>query len=365
MTDWVESSIRASLATESVFETYRESAPPGFQAAAANLAFWSAVAAFLCGALAYFRLPNTPEPLIVLLGWAAGTLVLTVGGLALAGAIHALSGLVGGEAPFERSLLLVSLLSPLIVLHLSAFWAPVPFLWLATTGYAVWVFSRGLVRMHGVPEASSLLVMGILGLALAGAQAAAVKEGARLRDALQGVPAPAAAPVVLSVPDAAPRSTRAGGSAVSVAVDVSAAPDSVGMVQGGSLPGQEAAFAPEQGSSGDPNNRLKSLDLWSQKLSQDSDIARSMPPEQRAQLGRVKEAVDSVRLQAQQGGRVPSKEEMLMRVIQQLGAAGQQGGQVEEPPKGKPAKAKKKARPRKKSSEEPDLDTDLGLEATP
>ncbi|HAH07481.1 MAG TPA: hypothetical protein DCM05_13330 [Elusimicrobia bacterium] len=361
----VESSVRASLAAESVFEGYRESETSGSQAAA-NLALWSCAAALLCAGLAYARLEAPPEPPILLLAAAAGALGLLLAGLAGAAALHALTSLVGSEAPFGKSLLLVSLLSPILLPHVGAFWAPFPYLWLGTTAYAVWLFTRGLVRMQALQESGALMAVGFLGMALAGAQAAVVKEGARLREALESKTEDAAkpaAPVALSVPDAAPRSTLEGAPAEPAPEGTAPSPDSVGMVQGTDLeaaqrlPGQQEAFALDTG--GDPAKTMSSLDKWSQKLDENSDLARGMPPEQREQLKKVKEAVDSVRLQSAQSGRAPSKDEVLLKVIMQLGAANQQQSAQEPPAQPKPVKKK---RPRRRDSEEPDLDTPLGIE---
>ena len=119
------------------------------------------------------------------------------------------------------------------------------------------------------------------------------------------------------------------------------------------VPGQDTAFAPE--TNADSNKRLRSLDRWSERLGINGDLTQGLPAQQKLQILSMKQALDGIREEAKKTGVVPTKEEVLLRVLMQAGGSKKSSTGAKDPPAKKPRKAPAKKR---RVVEEEDQDED-------
>ena len=362
----LESSLRVSAAIEAPFEAYREAPPPDAPAAAGVLVFWCCVGVFLCLGLAVLRLPQAPPPARLAIVGAAALGLLVLGALGAAALFHLAAHLRGADVPFERSLLLVALVSPLLPAHLALFWAPVPYLWALTTVYSAWLCSRGLIRMGLLSDGTAAALAAFIGLSSAGVQGYVVLKSGRAQPEPQEASLAPAAGAPLAPPTEKVRAAssakggppRSGDGGSMAAASVAGVPSSgLDMVQRSeemdAVPGQDTAFAPE--TNADSNKRLRSLDRWSERLGINGDLTQGLPAQQKLQILSMKQALDGIREEAKKTGVVPTKEEVLLRVLMQAGGSKKSSTGAKDPPAKKPRKAPAKKR---RVVEEEDQDED-------
>ena len=349
----LESSLRVSAAIEAPFEAYREAPPPDAPAAAGVLIFWCCVGVVLCMGLAVLRLPQTPPPARLAIVGAAALGLLVLSALGAAALFHLTAHLMGADVPFERSLLLVALVSPLLPAHLALFWAPVPYLWALTTVYSAWLCSRGLIRMGLLSDGRAAALAAFIGLSSAGVQGYVVHKSGRAHPEPQEASLSPATGAPLAPPSTGPGRDRAsppGRGTLRAEKEPNAASaagvhsSGLDMVQRNeemdTVPGQDTAFAPE--TNADSDKRLRSLDRWSERLGVNGDLTEGLPAQQKLQILSMKQALDGIREEAKKTGVVPTKEEVLLRVLMQAGGSKKSSAGAKKAPAKKKAPVKKR-----------------------
>lgn len=142
----------------------------------ACLAFlaWGAVTAGILLSYALTRLNAGSWGTVQLAACALGFIILSVpAGFVAAALLHAFSALSGGQGGFWRSVSAVAVLGPTPALLVAGLWAPDPG-WLAVpTLYATWLAVSAVEKLHDAPTGQVLMVVGVCGALLAGAEVVA------------------------------------------------------------------------------------------------------------------------------------------------------------------------------------------------
>lgn len=165
----LESGARAPFSPAEVFGGL--AARPEPQSAEASLALlgWGAVTAAVMVAYALTRLNAGTWGVLPLAAGALGGLILAVpAGLALAGMLHMLSGLSGGQRGYWRSVEAAAGLGAVPALCLAALWAPDPSWMGLPILYATWLTVCAVEKLHDAPSGQVWMVVGVCGLLLAG-----------------------------------------------------------------------------------------------------------------------------------------------------------------------------------------------------
>jgi len=351
--EFMEATLRAPFTPNPVFESYHEMPLPSFGTMALNLLLYCAAAALVNLLLVYNSLPATfnvgPLPVVFAL---AGSLVAAFAlSFVFGGVIHLLGLLSGGEAPYDRSYELLSLLSFLGPLYCATLWAPVPFLWLLPTAYGTYLVIRGVALMHRAPETQACMVVGALGVILAAGQILAHQAAAQYQRQFEmwantsststgQLPASQAASpqAPANGPDAQNPPPSAQNPWAQTAADAQElakqAQSSVDMVRGigSDNSAQGMPMMPQMGKMPSAeqvqqmrDRSLGMLDNVSRQLHENPELTKGMTPQQQEQMQRIMGFVDQVRNQARTPGAAkPNTQQMLLQVMQMMSAVQQQ-----------------------------------------
>ena len=378
--EFMEATLRSPFTPNPVFEAYRDLPLPSFGTMAINLLLYSAIAALINLVLVYNSLPATFNVgiLPVIFALAGSLLAALALSFIFGGLIHLLALLSGGEAPYDRSYELLSLLSFLGPLSCATLWAPVPFLWLLPTVYGTYLVIRGVTLMHHAPETQACVVVGALGVILTAGQILAhqtvaqyerqLEMWANTSSSMAGAPLPAsqdASPPQtpgnpLGVQNQPPSAQNPWAQTAADAQDLAKqAQSSVDMVRGlgpdgssqgmpmmprvGSLPTAEQAQQMRDKS-------LGMLDNVSRQLHGNPEMTKDMTPQQQEQMQKILGFVDQVRNQARTpGAPKPNTQQMIMQVMQMMSAIQQQQQPAKQQQMGPDTDADEQPRPKTRS----------------
>ena len=397
--EFMEATLRAPFTPNPVFEAYHDLPLPSFGTMAVNLLLYSAAAALINLMQVYNSLPATFNvgllPVVLALG---GSLVAALAlSFIFGGVIHLLALLSGGEAPYDRSYELFSLLSLLGPLYCATLWAPVPFLWLLPTFYGTFLVIRGVTLMHRAPETQACVVVGALGVALAAGQilvhqtaaqyqrqfemwantssTAAGAPGANTPDSSLPLQAPGNPLSAQGQPPAANPWAQTAADAQDLAKQAQSSVDMVrGLGSEGSAPGMP--MMPRLGSLPTPeqtqqlrDKSLGMLDNVSRQLHGNPALTKDMTPQQQEQMQKILGFVDQVRSQARTpGAPKPNTQQMLLQVMQMMSAIQQQPAKQQQagPGTGADEQPKPRSKRRRAAPEEaPPLPDDSAKDAAP
>lgn len=388
----LEAGVRCAFQPGEVFCQCRALPAPPYSRMLLAAVFWAAVGGGLSLALAIMRSPVDVGVVPLALSILGVTLAAVPLAFLGAGILHGLAMLAGGQAGFDRSFQIVSLIGVGLPVGAALMQFQVPFIWLAPTLYLTFLSVRAVETMHEAPGAQAWLVVGVFGLLVAAAQGVLHKSAEKFQRKVehlvniyattkpgQAATEPEKPPPAVEEPVRDPRqdwadqipSQREEGVAGSQvqsrrsSIDMVALPGSQG--QEGGLPmmpsagqalGQplDGAGLPSRQELGQMQDQTASfISRINQQVQGNPQMLQGMPEEQKAKFQKILNAANQMAGGANKGGANPLADPEIQRLIGEVmkmaSQAKAQGGAAPGP-----RRKKAKARPTQDPLEVESLD---------